>query len=103
MQQQREKHNASLPTARKIRRACSKELYRTMKRLKSYVPAEAVAQAEDLYFKKVMLNLMWIVDNTSNRKVLSDWWEEQVCPEIAVLWNVEEPVLARAFRDAFGG
>ncbi|MDF2714297.1 MAG: dehydrogenase, partial [Paenibacillus sp.] len=34
---------------------------------------------------------------------LSNWWDENVCQEIATLWNVEPADLSRAFRDAFGG
>jgi len=51
----------------------------------------------------VMANLPWIIENRLNRKKLADWWEEEVCPEIARLWNVEPQVLAKAFRESFGG
>lgn len=98
-----EKHNKPLPNARKVRRACNRELYRTIKRLKIWIPPEQIVKAEELYFKKVLLNLPWIVENGSNRKGLADWWEENVCPEIAPLWNVEPQILAKAFREAFGG
>ncbi|MEI7026932.1 dehydrogenase [Paenibacillus sp. y28] len=98
-----EKHNQPFPSARKIRRSCNKELYRTIKKLKIWIPPAQVLEAETLYYKKVILNLPWIVENASNRKVLADWWEEQVCPEVAGLWNVEPPVLSAAFRSAFGG
>ncbi|WP_248928433.1 dehydrogenase [Paenibacillus hamazuiensis] len=98
-----QKHAPSYPNARQIRRACSKELYRTIKRLGKWIAPNLVEQAETLYFKKVALNLPWIYENSSNRKVLADWWEENVCPEIAVLWNVEPAALGKAFRDAFGG
>lgn len=98
-----EKHNANLPTLRKIRRACNKELYRTMKRLKIWVPPAQLDEAEQLYLKKVVLNLPFIAENSSNRKLLSDWWEQNVCEDIAKLWNVEPADLAKAFREAFGG
>ncbi len=98
-----EKHNFQFPTARKIRRACNRELYRTVKRLKMWIPPEQMEAAEDLYFKKVAAHVQWITENGSNRKALADWWEEHVCPEIAELWNVEAPKLAMAFREAFGG
>lgn len=97
------KHEKPLPNARQIRRSCEKELYRTVKRLKIYVPPEVLKQTEELYFKKVALNLLWIVENSSNRKVLADWWEREVSPSIAPLWNVSGEALNRAFRDAFGG
>ncbi|TDF94090.1 dehydrogenase [Paenibacillus piri] len=97
------KHNQSLPTARKIRRSCSRELYRARKKLNRWIAPDLVEQADELYFKKVALNLIWIVENASNRKVLSDWWEENVCPEIAELWSVDPATLAKAFRDSFGG
>jgi hypothetical protein len=100
---QQQKHEKPLPTARGIRRSCNKELYRTIKRLKMWIPPEQLKTAEDLYFKKVVLNLPFIVENGSNRKLLSDWWEEHVCPEIAELWNVSPDRLAYAFRDGFGG
>jgi hypothetical protein len=101
--QPNEKHKTPLPTLRKLRRACNNELYRTVKRMKIWIPPAQVVEAEDLYLKKVVLNLQYIVDNTSNRKLLSDWWDENVCQEIAELWNVEPEQLSRCFREAFGG
>jgi hypothetical protein len=103
MKPQTEKHDKPLPTARGIRRSCNKELYRTIKRLKMWIPPDKVKEAEDMYFKKVVLNLLFISENGNNRKLLSDWWEENVCPELAELWDVEPAKLARAFRDGFGG
>jgi hypothetical protein len=97
------KHEKPLPNARQIRRTCGKELYRTVKRLKLYVPPDRMKEAEELYVKKVMGHLLWIVENGSNRKVLADWFEEQVAPELAPIWKVEPAQLARAFRDSFGG
>lgn len=91
------------PTPRGIRRACSKELYRTTKRLKQYISPELLKQGEDLYYRKVIGNLIWIHDNYSNKKVLCDWWEKEVCGELAELWQIPEKPLASAFRDAFGG
>jgi hypothetical protein len=98
-----EQHAASLPTPRKIRRACGNELYRTVKRLHQHVPAELVEEAERRYTNKVIAHLVWITQNHSNRKLLADWWEENVCAEIAELWHVEPSRLAKAFREAFGG
>ncbi|MFK7694505.1 dehydrogenase [Paenibacillus sp. HJGM_3] len=103
MQPTNEKHKAPLPTLRKLRRACNNELYRTVKRMKIWIPPAQLVEAEDLYLKKVVLNLPFIVENSSNRKLLSDWWDENVCPEIAQLWNVEPALLSRCFREAFGG
>lgn len=97
------RHEAVYPSARKIRRACSVELYRTIKRLDRYIPAEKVEEAEKLYFRKVAENLLWIHENRGNRKKLADWWEENVCPEIAALWDVDPKRLGAAFRAAFGG
>lgn len=99
----KEKHAAPLPTARGIRRACNKELYRTIKRLKIYVPPGKAAEAEKLYFRKVVGNLLWIHENGSNRKLLADWFDEEVAGEIAAIWNIDKEALSRAFRDAFGG
>ncbi|WP_127582300.1 dehydrogenase [Paenibacillus koleovorans] len=103
MQPTNEKHKNALPTLRKLRRACNNELYRTVKRMKIWIPPAQLVAAEDLYLKKVVLNLQFIVDNGSNRKLLCDWWDENVCSEIAELWNVEQAHLSRHFRDAFGG
>ncbi|MFD2615634.1 dehydrogenase [Paenibacillus gansuensis] len=104
MQYNQVKHQAGgLPTARKIRRACSKELYRAVKRLKTYIPADKLAEGETLYYKKVMLNLLWIHEHSSNRKMLADWWDENVCQELAGLWDVPADQLSKAFRESFGG
>lgn len=94
---------AQLPTARKIKRTCSKELYRTIKKLNVWIPPEQVIEGEKLYVQKVAPHLPWIVENANHRKKLADWWVEHVCPELAELWKVEENVLAKAFRDSFKG
>ena len=91
------------PTPRGIRRACSKELYRTTKRLKQYIAPELIKQGEEMYYRKVIGNLIWIHENYSNKKLLCDWWDKEVGPELAELWQVPEKTLASAFRDAFGG
>ncbi|GIO69166.1 dehydrogenase [Paenibacillus sp. FSL M7-1455] len=98
-----QKKDAPLPSARGIRRACSKELYRTVKRLKVYVPDDALREGETLYYRKVIGNLIWIHENRSNRKLLCDWWDEAVRAELAALWKVDEEHLGKAFREAFGG
>ncbi|BBH21787.1 hypothetical protein Back11_31320 [Paenibacillus baekrokdamisoli] len=98
-----QKHNSDYPSARKIRRACENELYRTVKRLGIYIAKDRITQAEKLYFQKVILNLQWIHENFSNRKLLSDWWDENLSAEIAELWEVDRNKLCTAFRDAFGG
>ncbi|NIK78373.1 toxin CptA [Paenibacillus castaneae] len=98
-----QKHNAGYPTARKIRRACSNELYRTVKRMKLWISKDMMDQAEAIYFKKVILNLTWVIENESNRKAQADWWDENVGPEIAELWKVDREKLCSAFREAFGG
>ncbi|MGF9712111.1 dehydrogenase [Paenibacillus sp. JMULE4] len=97
------KHNQPLPSARQIRRTCSRELYRARKRMGGYFAPELIKQADELYYKKVMLNLPFIAEHGSNRKVLADWFDDNVCGEIAVIWNVEPDVLGRAFRESFGG
>lgn len=99
----RPKHESSLPTARKIRRSCNTELYRAVKRLKLWIPPERMAEAEQLYLERVMIRLPYITEHRSNRKLLCDWWDEHVCPDIAKLWEVDPERLSRAFRDAFGG
>lgn len=99
----KEKHATPLPSPRSIRRACGNEIYRTIKRLKLHVPAPLLEQAEQLYVKKVIGNLLWVVENRSNRKALANWWDEEVSEEIALLWDVDRVRLMQAFRDAFGG
>jgi hypothetical protein len=96
-----EKHNKSLPSLRHIRRSCHRELYRTVKKLKTFITEDQMKAAEQIYIKKVVFNLPWIAENGSNRKKLADWWEEQVCADIADLWNIEPVTLAKAFRDSF--
>ncbi len=103
MNHERVKHTAQPPNPRTIRRACGKELYRAVKRLRQHIPSESVRAAEELYTRKVIGHLEWITMNQSNRKMLADWWDEAVCPDIAALWQVEPARLSRAFRDAFGG
>ena len=97
------KHTKPFPSVRSIRRSCNRELYRTIKRLKTYISPERIEEAEKIYMKKVVLNLPYIVEHRSNRKVLANWWEEEVAAEIAAIWEVDTAVLANAFRDAFGG
>jgi hypothetical protein len=98
-----QKHTAQLPSPRSIRRACSRELYRTIKRLNVYVAPPQIEEAEKLYFQKVIGNLMWIFEHRSNKRKQADWWAEAVAPDIAKLWGVEEEALIRAFRDGYGG
>lgn len=97
------KHETPLPNARGIRRACSRELYRTAKRLDRYIPAERMKEAEELYMKRVMLDLPYIVQNGSNKRLLCDWFEEHAAAEIAELWEQDAKQVAQAFRAAFGG
>lgn len=97
------KHEQDLPSPRKIRRSCQRELYRTVKRLAVFIPPDKMAAAEQLYYRKVIEKLLWIAENGSNRRLLADWWAEHVAPEIAKLWQVEEDKLIHAFRNGFGG
>jgi len=98
-----ENHAAKLPTPRSIRRACSRELYRTVKRLNAYVAPEKLEAAEKLYYEKVIGHLIWIYEHRDNRKKQAEWWAEAVAPDIAALWGVDEAALVRAFKDGFGG
>ena len=97
------KHDMQLPSPRSIRRACSRELYRTIKRLNIYVAPEKVEAAEKLYYEKVIGNLLWIFEHRSDRKRQADWWAEAVAPHIAALWGVDEARLAQAFRESYAG
>lgn len=98
-----QKHTKKPPNLRSIRRACRRELERTIKKLKQWIPSDQVKEAEELYYKQVLLNLTFIVDNSSNRKIQANWWEEHVAPGIASIWNVDVTRLTRAFRDSYGG
>ncbi|MCR8644727.1 dehydrogenase [Paenibacillus sp. N1-5-1-14] len=98
-----EKHKTQAPNLRQIRRACNKELYRTAKRIGHYIAPEKIEEAEKLYYKQVLSHLPFIVENSSNRKELANWWETNVAPDIAAIWEVEVDVLSRKFREAFGG
>jgi len=98
-----ERHKKQLPTPRTVRRACNRELYRTVKRLKVRIADNLVKQAEEIYYKKVLLNLPYIAENGSNRPKLADWWDEHVATDIAELWQVDAVKLSQAFRSAFGG
>jgi hypothetical protein len=98
-----QKHTAQLPSPRGIRRACSRELYRTVKRLNVYISPDNVEKAEKLYFQKVIGNLMWIYEHRSNKKKQAEWWAEAVAPEIASLWGVDEAALIHAFKDGYAG
>lgn len=103
MMRSNEKHTAQLPSPRGIRRACSRELYRALKRLDVYVPQSKIEEAEKLYYQKVIGNLMWIFEHRSDRKKQAEWWSEAVAPEIAKLWEVDEERLIRAFKDGYAG
>lgn len=98
-----DKHKSALPSPRGIRRGCSKELYRTIKRMKVYIPESKIKEGEEIYYRKVIGNLIWIHENSSNRRVLANWWDEHVSQELAELWEVDRTKLCEAFRDAFGG
>lgn len=96
-------NQSKLPTARGIKRACSKELYRARKRLQTYISPDLIQKGEELYCRKVAGHLIWIAENHSNRKLLCNWWDEEVSEELASLWNVDRPALCTAFRNAYGG
>ena len=98
-----ERHASTLPSPRKIRRACQQELYRTVKRMKLYIPENLLKQGEQLYTKKVLGHLLWIHEHSSNRKLLADWFDEAVSGELAELWQVDRAKLSEHFRHTFGG
>lgn len=97
------KHEPKLPTARAIRRACSKELYRTKKRLKVWISEELMITAEQIYIRKVSQHLLWIVENQHNKKAQAEWWATEVSGDIAALWNVDQQALIAAFSHAYAG
>lgn len=97
------KHTAQLPSPRSIRRACSRELYRTLKRLDVFVPQDRIEAAEKLYFQKVVGNLLWIFEHRSDRKRQAEWWAEAVAPDIAELWGVNTDLLVKAFKESYVG
>ncbi|MGZ9587302.1 dehydrogenase [Paenibacillus marinisediminis] len=98
-----ERHASPLPSVRKIRRSCQNELYRTVKRMKVYISEDLLKQGEQLYTKKVIGNLMWIHENSNNRKLLADWFDEAVSEDLAELWQVDRVQLSGHFRHTFGG
>lgn len=99
----RGKHEQDLPSPRKIRRSCQRELYRTAKRLAVFIPPDKIAAAEQLYYRKVIEHLLWIAEHGSNRRLLADWWADNVAGDIAELWQVDRGKLVAAFRSGFGG
>lgn len=102
MKHQTMTHQPELPTARNIRRACQSELYRTIKRMKVWVPEDKVKTAEKLYFQKVAGNLVWIHENRSNRKKQVEWWETNVCDELVAILEVDRNHFVEAFKAAYG-
>lgn len=103
MREQFTQHNPELPTARSIRRACQTEIYRTIKRMKVYIAPDKLKQAEQLYYKKVASNLVWIHENRSNRKIQVEWWEENVLDDLVAILEVDREKFAHAFRTSYGG
>jgi len=103
MKHQGTNHSPQLPTARKIRRSCQAELYRTIKRLKVYIPPEKVEEAETIYYKKVANHAVWLHEHRSNRKKQVEWWEENVCDDLVAVLEVDRTAFANAFREAYGG
>lgn len=98
-----EKGQSVLPNTRQIKRTCKKELYRTIKKGKLYIPKEKFEAGHELYVQKVIGNLVWIFEHRSNRKKQADWWEQHVAPELSSLWNVDQKKLCSLFRQAYGG
>lgn len=90
-------------SVREIRRSCQRELYRAQKKLKVYLTDEQIKKANQLYLAKVLINLPFIQKNRDNRKLQAEWWEENVCSEIAAIWNVDSSALAQAFYQTFAG
>lgn len=103
MKHQDVNNSPELPTARKIRRSCQAELYRTLKRLKVYIPPQKLKEAEQLYFKKVASHAVWLHENRNNRKKQMDWWDENVCEELVAVLEVDRDQFAAAFRASYVG
>lgn len=95
-------HQPDLPTARNIRRTCNSELYRTIKRMKVWIPEHKVKAAEKVYFQKVASNLIWIHEHRSNRKKQVEWWETNVCDELVNILEVDRNQFVAAFKAAYG-
>ena len=102
MRHQTVTHQPELPTARSIRRTCQSELYRTIKRMKVWIPEEKLKAAEKHYFHKVAGNLVWIHENRSNRKKQVEWWEANVCDELVNILGVDRAAFVAAFKSAYG-
>ena len=102
LKQQRVNHQPDLPTARSIRRTCKSELYRTIKRMKVWIPEHKIKEAEKVYFQKVAANLIWIHEHRSNRKKQVEWWEANVCDELVSILEVDRDRFVEAFKTAYG-
>lgn len=59
--------------------------------------------AEKVYYERVIANLLWVHENASNRKAQCDWWDNEVGPDIAAIWETDAGRLCRAFRESYGG
>jgi len=96
-------HRPEYPSARKIRRSCQTELYRTIKKMKVWVDPDKVEKANQFYYQKVVQNSVWIHENRANRKKQVEWWESHCCDEMASILEVNREALAIAFRASYIG
>ena len=91
------------PTARKIRRDCSKELYRALKRMDVYVKESKLKEAELYYAKMVATHYLHLADLNKQRKKQVEWWKEHCSEQIATILDVNHEQFVQAFTQAYLG
>src|SRR5690606_41032830 len=89
-----------IPTARKIRRDCSKELYRAIKRMDIYVSQDKIEQAERYYAQMVATHYLHLRE-LNQRKKQVEWWEEHCSTKLAELLEVDQQLFIQAFKRAY--
>jgi len=91
------------PTARKIRRDCSKELYRALKRMNVYVNQDKIKEAELYYAQMVATHYLLLADLKKQRKKQVEWWEEHCSGKLADILELNHDQFVQAFRRTYLG
>lgn len=89
------------PTARKIRRDCSKEIYRALKRMNVHVEQSKLTEAEQYYTKMVITHFQVIRELSKNRKNQVQWWDEHCSEQLSVILGVDRTAFVEAFTKAY--
>lgn len=93
--------SSNYPTARKIRRDCSKELYRALKRMNVHVEESKLIEAEKYYTKMVITNHPTMRELHNNRNGQVQWWNEHCSEQLALILEVEHSAFVEAFTKAY--